>query len=156
MTASETMQSLVSGLILLERDAIGAYVRIVDRLEDAGARQEIGRFLQNRHRRLAELTKMVLRLRFGAPRECDATTYLTTRRATLGGLVGDGALLKAMAAGESETVAAYERASTHPEALPEHRAVFEQALRDALQHSSWTEQAAHTWRGSGSAPLPAP
>ena len=138
------MQSLVSGLILLERDAIGAYVRILDRLEDAGARQEIARFLQNRHRRLTGLTKMVFKLRMGAPRECEATSYLTTGRITLGSLVGDGALLKAMAAGESETVAAYERASTHPEASPEHRALFAQALQDSLQHSSWTERAAQT------------
>ena len=144
MTASETFQGLVSGLILLERDAIGAYVRIVDRLEDAGAKEEIACFLQNRHRRLAELTKVVFSLKIGAPRECDATSYLTTGRITLGSLVGDGALLKAMASGESQTVAAYERASTHPEASPEHRALFEQALRDALQHSSWTERAALT------------
>lgn len=142
MTASETIQSLVSGLILLERDAIGAYVRTVDRLEDAGARQQISGFLQNRHHRLAKLTKMVFGLRIGAPRERDATNYLATRGITLGSLAGDAALLKALAVGESETVAAYERASTHPGASPEHREVFEQALRHAHQHSAWTERAA--------------
>ena len=137
---------LVSKLILLERDATAAYVRILQRIDDDDARHEIGRALENRQRRLAELTKTSFALRFAAPDEAVATHYLPTGRITLDVLRGDVAILEAMRAGEAETVAAYQRASAHPQATPKCRAMLEQALRDATQHLAWTEQAAAALR----------
>jgi hypothetical protein len=137
-----TVDRLVSRLILLERDATAAYVRILHRLADPGARQEMTRLLDNRQRRLAELTMMSFTLRSASPDEADATHYLPAGRVAVETLSDDSAILSAMLAGEAETVTAYERASAHPEALPKCRAIFERAHRDAVQHFSWMEKAA--------------
>jgi hypothetical protein len=138
----DTVRTVVSHLILLERDATAAYVRILHRLVDATSRETIGHFLENRQRRLAELTRMSFALRSGAPGEAVARHYLPTGRIALDSLESDGAILNAMRVGEDETVAAYERASTHPQASLKSRTMFERSLRDALQHRAWTEDAA--------------
>ena len=144
----ETVRTMVADLILLERDATAAYVRILDRLVDAKSREKVGHFLENRQRRLAELTRMSFALRSGAPGEAVARHYLPTGRIALGSLMSDGAILNAMSVGEDETVAAYERASAHPEASLKSRTMFERCLRDALQHRSWTESAARAHRAA--------
>lgn len=142
----EPVRAVVSDLILLERDATAAYVRILHRLVDAASREKIGEFLQNRQRRLAELTRMSYALRSGAPGEAVARHYLPTGRIALDNLMSDGAILNAMMVGEDETVAAYERARTHPQASLKSRSMFERSLRDAVQHRSWTETAARAHR----------
>ena len=142
----DPVRTMVADLILLERDATAAYVRILDRLSDAKSREKMGHFLENRQRRLAELTRMSFALRSGAPGEAVATHYLPTGRIALDSLLSDGAILNAMSVGEDETVAAYERASAHPEAPLKSRTMFERSLRDALQHRSWTESAARAHR----------
>lgn len=144
----ETLDAVISHLILLERDATAAYVRILRRLSDEVARETLGRILEIRQRRLAELTRMSFARRFGAPDESPASHYLPTGRITLDSLASDGAILDAMRAGEDETVTAYERASAHPQSSAENRAMFERSLRDAIQHRSWTEAAARSHRAA--------
>lgn len=138
----DTVLALVADLILLERDATAAYVRIQQRLVDAGLREKIGQLLEIRQGRLAELTRMSFALRSGTPTEADANHYLPTGRIALPSLMSDRAILDAMRVGEDETVAAYERASAHPQASLKSRTMFERSLRDAVQHRSWTEDAA--------------
>ena len=139
---------LLSKLILLERDATAAYVRVLHRLEDAGVRQEMTRVLETRQQRLAELTILSFSLRSASPDEAAAKHYLPAGRVAVEALSGDGAILTAMLAGEAETVTAYEQASAHPKALPKSRAIFERAHRDAIQHLSWMEQAARALQES--------
>lgn len=130
---------IVRDLILLERDATAAYVRIWHRLVDAKLREKIGEFLEVRQRRLAELTRMSFALRSAAPDECAARYYLPTGRIAIDGLKTDGAILNAMRAGEQDTVAAYERASAHPEASVKSRTIFQQSLLAARMHRAWIE-----------------
>jgi hypothetical protein len=137
-----TVDALVAQLILLERDATAAYVRILHRLEDAGARQEIARLIENRQRRLASLTMLSFTLRSASPDEVDATHYLPVGRVAIETLSGDQAILTAMLMGEAATVDAYQRASAHPQASAKCRAVFERAYRDAVQHLSSMQEAA--------------
>ncbi len=137
-----SMAEIVSELILLERDATAAYVRILPRLQSGPANEEISRFVETRQRRLSELTKMSFMLHSAVPDESAATHYLPTGRITIAGLDGDAAILKAMRAGEDETVAAYERACAHPDAAPKCRAILERFLCDALQHRAWAENTA--------------
>lgn len=136
-----TAREMLSDLILLERDGTATYVRILRRLADAQSRETIGQFLDNRQRRLAELTRMSFALQSGTPREAAARHYLPTGRTALDSLMSDGAILNAMRVGEDETVAAYRRASTHPHISSKSRSMFERALGDAIQHRSWMENA---------------
>ena len=143
-----TVHRLVSDLILLERDATAAYVRVLDRLVDATSRETLRHILEIRQRRLAELTRMSFSLRSGAPSEGIARHYLPTGRIAIDGLVSDGAILEAISAGETETVVAYERASAHPEVSLKSRTLFERSLREAIQHRSWMERSAREHRAA--------
>jgi hypothetical protein len=145
---NDRFRTMIGDLILLERDATAAYARILNRLAGTESREKIGEFLGNRQRRLAELTRMSFALRSGSPAETVARHYLPTGRIALDSLVTDGAILGAMRVGEDETVAAYELASAHPEATLKSRTMFQQYLRDALQHRSWTEAAAQAQRAA--------
>ena len=137
----KTIEDLVRNLVLLEHDAIAAYETTIERLDDATAKQQIGEFLQDHKRHLAELDKMSAALGMEPPREGDAKQYLTTGKVALADLMGDGAILKAMKTNEDDTVTAYERASKHDDAIPESRAVFERAHQDELRHRAWMESA---------------
>lgn len=144
----KTVRTMIADLILLERDATAAYVRILDRLVDASSREKMGQFLENRQRRLAELTRVSFALRSAPPSEAVARHYHPTGRIALDSLMSDGAILDAMSVGEDQTVAAYERASAHPDASLKSRKMFERCLHDALQHRSWTENAARAHRAA--------
>jgi len=141
-----SIAEIVSELILLERDATAAYVRILPRLQSGPAQEQIGRFIETRQRRLAELTKISFMLRPSVPDESAATHYRPTGRITVDGLDGDAAILNAMQAGEDETVTAYERACGHPDSAPKCQAMFEQFLYDARQHRAGVENAARAAR----------
>lgn len=136
-----TIEDLVRNLILLERDAIAAYETTIERLSDAEAKRQISGFLQEHHRHLSELNSMAGTLAVEAPRQGDVKQYLTTGKVALAEMMGDGAILKAMKTNEDDTVTAYERASTHQDATPESRAVFERAHQDELRHRAWMESA---------------
>lgn len=58
---------IVSDLILLERDATAAYVRILQRLGDAEARTKISAYVEARQRRLGDLTRASFSLRSRGP-----------------------------------------------------------------------------------------
>ena len=136
-----TIEDLVRNLILLERDAIAAYEATIERLSNAEAKGQVSEFLQDHHRHLSELNNIAGSLGIEAPSEGDAKQFLTTGKVALGGMMGDGALLKAMKTNEDDTVSAYERASGHQDAIPESRAVFERAHQDELRHRAWMESA---------------
>jgi rubrerythrin len=139
------IEDLVTNLVLLERDAIAAYETTIERLDDAGAKQQISEFLRDHQRHLSELDTIAGALGIQTPREGDAKQYLTTGKIALADMMGDGAILKAMKTNEDDTVSAYERASRHGDAIPESRAVFERAHQDELRHRAWMESAAQRY-----------
>jgi rubrerythrin len=133
---------LVTSLVQLEHDAIAAYDACIDRLEDPAAKSQIESFKQDHLRHLDELQKIASVGNFSVPTGGDLKQMLTTGKVAMASLMGDGAILKAMKTNEDDTVAAYERASTHAEARPESREVFERAHQDELRHRSWMESRA--------------
>ncbi len=56
--------------------------------------------------------------------------------------MGDAAILKAMKTNEDDTVAAYESASRHPDAIPASKAFFMKAHQDEERHRAWMEATA--------------
>ena len=69
---------------------------------------------------------------------------LTTGKIVLADIMGDGAILKAMKTNEDDTVTAYERASRHPDAMPESKAFFMKAHADEERHRAWMETTAQS------------
>ncbi|MBM3604309.1 MAG: ferritin-like domain-containing protein [Alphaproteobacteria bacterium] len=133
-------QDLVTNLILLERDAIAAYESTVERLSDPALSAQIENFRQDHLQHLDVLQQMAAQSGAEAPAEGDMKQLLTTGKIALADLFGDAAILKAMRTNEEDTVTAYERASGHPDAIPESRAFFEKALADERRHREWMQR----------------
>ena len=138
----DTITQLVTNLILLERDAIAAYEATISRLSDASLSQQVEAFRQDHMKHLEILNEIAAETGAEAPTEGDLKQMLTTGKVALAGLMGDGAILKAMRTNEDDTVAAYERACDHPSAIPKSLAFFQKALADERRHRDWMERTA--------------
>lgn len=138
----DTIRDLVTNLILLERDAIAAYETTISRLTDPALSSQIESFRQDHLQHLDVLTQIAAETGADAPQEGDMKKMLTTGKVALAGLLGDASILKAMRSNEEDTVTAYQRASEHPDALPQSLAFFRKALADECRHRDWMEQTA--------------
>lgn len=138
----DTINDLVTNLILLERDAIAAYESTISRLSDPALSQQVEAFRQDHLQHLDVLNEIAAETGAEAPVEGDMKQMLTTGKVALADLMGDGAILEAMRTNEDDTVSAYERASNHPSALPKTLAFFQKALADECRHRDWMEQTA--------------
>jgi rubrerythrin len=136
-----TLPDLVENLLLLEHDAIAAYVETIQRLENVTYKQKITEFKADHDRHVQELTQLAAAVGAKQYREGDAKQMLTTGKVALASLMGDSTILGAMRSNEEDTVTAYDRASRHTEATPEARAIFERAHADELRHREWMSRA---------------
>lgn len=135
-----TIQDLVKNLIYLERDAIAAYESTIERLSDSALASQVEEFRQDHLQHLDVLQEIAAESGGEAPAEGDMKQMLTTGKIAMADLLGDGAILKAMKTNEDDTVTAYERASSHQDALPKSKAFFEKALADELRHREWMQR----------------
>lgn len=135
----EGIKDLVTNLIYLEHDAIAAYDSCIERLDDKALSARVADFKQDHLRHLDVLRRIAAETGAEIPVEGDMKQMLTTGKIVLADLMGDAAILKAMKTNEDDTVTAYERASRHPDAIPESKAFFMEAHQDELRHREWME-----------------
>jgi uncharacterized protein (TIGR02284 family) len=131
---------LLNDLIALDFDAIEAYEAAIARLDTAGDREQLARFMEDHRRHVRDLSELVRS--FGeAPQEgADLKRILTKGKVVLAGLSGDEAVLWAMKSNEDDTNQAYERATASP-GLPDRvLSVLRANLADERRHRSWIEQ----------------
>ncbi|WP_309299102.1 ferritin-like domain-containing protein [Methylopila turkensis] len=114
----------------------------MDKLESEALRAQVASFRDDHLTHVSTLKTIASELGIEAPREGDMKQMLTTGKVALAGLMGDGAILKAMKTNEDDTVTAYDRARQHADARPESVAFFEKALGDEQRHRTWFEQTA--------------
>lgn len=138
----DNVRDLVRNLILLEHDAIAAYDSTISRLSDPTLSRQVESFRQDHLNHLDVLREIAAETGAEAPAEGDMKQMLTTGKIALADLFGDGAILKAMATNENDTVTAYERASAHPDAIEKSRAFFAKALADEQRHREWMQRTA--------------
>lgn len=136
------IKGLVENLILLEYDAIAAYDSCIERLGDASLSAQIAKFKSDHTHHLSVLKTIAAEIGLEAPTEGDMKQYLTTGKIGLADMLGDKSILKAMKTNEDDTVAAYERASRHTDAIPASKAFFLEALEDERRHRQWMETTA--------------
>ena len=134
------IEDLVQSLLHLEHDAIAAYDSTIERLESSSYKTQVAAFREDHLRHLSQLQHMASMLNCSIPQGGDMKQLLTTGKIAMASMVGDAAILKAMRTNEDDTVSAYERASTHQEAKPESRRVFEAAAADERRHREWMER----------------
>lgn len=140
----DNIRDLVRNLILLERDAIAAYESTIERLSDTSLSQQVESFRQDHLQHLNVLQEMAVETGAEAPQEGDMKQLLTTGKIALADMLGDAAILKAMATNENDTVTAYERASDHPDAIEKSRSFFQKALADEQRHREWMQRTAES------------
>lgn len=134
--------TLIENMLSLERDAIAAYEATIERLEDAGRKQTVAGFKADHERHVAELERLAREHDATIPDEGDLKQMLTTGKVKLGGLMGEGALLKAMSSNEDDTIAAYRHAVENDAVPASAKPVFEAALSDERRHKAWMDEAA--------------
>lgn len=137
-----TFEKLVQNLLILEHDAIAAYVSTIEKLEDPTSKAKIAEFKADHDSHVAELTRMAGSLGVSAPQEGDMKEYLTTGKIALASMIGDKTILKAMSTNEIETKMAYDQAANNSVATPEARTFFQKALADETRHKAWMDTAA--------------
>jgi rubrerythrin len=137
-----SIDKLVTNLIYLEHDAIAAYESCIERLDDKALSNQVAQFRQDHLQHLDVLNEMARELGVDAPKEGDMKQMLTTGKIAMADMLGDAAILKAMKTNENDTVAAYERAAKHDDAIPQSKAFFQKALHDEERHRSWMESTA--------------
>lgn len=140
----DNIRDLVRNLILLERDAIAAYESTIERLSDTSLSQQVESFRQDHLQHLNVLQEMAGETGAEAPQQGDMKQLLTTGKIALADMLGDAAILKAMATNENDTVTAYERASAHPDAIEKSRSFFQKALADEQRHREWMQRTAES------------
>lgn len=134
------IEDLVENLLYLEHDAIAAYDSTIEKLENPSYKKQVAEFREDHLRHVSQLEQMAAMLKCSVPQGGDMKQLLTTGKIAMASMVGDAAILKAMKTNEDDTVSAYERASSHQEAKPESRRVFEAAAADERRHREWMER----------------
>lgn len=136
-------ENIIEDFILLEHDAIAAYDAAIERLENAGHKTKIEEFRQDHQRHLDTLIEAANAHGVEVPGEGDFKEILTTGKVKLAALVGgDGAVLKAMANNEDDTIGAYRNGTQNMRAPEELKSFFEGALKDEERHKAWMTEAA--------------
>lgn len=136
------MPGLIEELANLERDAVAAYDAAIDRLDDAGHKAKVAQFREDHVQHLEELETLAQKHGGRFPLDPGALSILTTGKVKMADMMGgDGAILKAMAANEVQTVTAYDNAAENDAVPAEDRSIFERARADEERHKAWMQDA---------------
>ena len=134
---------IIENYIYLERDALAAYDESISRLESPAHKEKVAEFRADHERHLGELKDLAARHGAAVPAEGDMKQMLTTGKIKLADLVGgDGAILKAMATNEIDTITGYENGTNNATIPAAERPIFERALADERRHKEWMDAAA--------------
>jgi uncharacterized protein (TIGR02284 family) len=129
----------LDALLELDYDAIEAYDAAIARLKDASDKAQLGAFMADHERHVAELTALVEGLGRRASKGPDLKRWLTKGKVVILGLAGDHAILLAMKTNEDDTNTAYERVAGRDDLSSEIRAVVARNLDDERRHRAWIE-----------------
>ncbi len=138
---ARTLVKHMNSLIELDFDAIEAYEAArIARLSEVGDKAELGRFLLDHQRHIADLTPFVQELGGKPATKADFKRILTKGKVVLGGLAGDRFVLEAMKSNEETTTKTYARAAGEPGIPIRMREVLARNLSDEQRHLAWLEQ----------------
>lgn len=136
------MPKLIEEMATLERDAVAAYDSAIARLDDPGHKTKVAQFREDHVQHLEELEKLAEKHGGRFPLDPDFKSVLTTGKVAFADMVGgDGAILKAMAGNELQTITAYANARDNEVVPAEDRSVFERAHADEERHHAWMQEA---------------
>lgn len=133
---SKEIISDLNDLIELDYDAAAAYESAIEKLEEQGLKNQLGKFLKDHQDHIEVLSEHV-RKEGGEPSAGpDMKRFLTKGKVAIAELGGDDSILKAMVLNEEVTNKAYENESskTYP---PHIQSTLEKNLADERRHREW-------------------
>jgi len=133
------LSDLLYSLIELDLDAVTAYEAAIEKLSDAGVKTQLGRFLNDHERHVAELVPELEKLGKDAPKGPDVKAVLAKGKVVIGGIFGDRAILSAMKTNEDDTNTAYERACDRHDLTPLLSEILKRGLSDERRHRRYIE-----------------
>ncbi|TFL19874.1 ferritin-like domain-containing protein [Jannaschia formosa] len=136
------VQTVVTNLIQLERDAIAAYESTIEKLSNSAASAKIEEFRQDHLRHLRELEDAARECGAEIPADTDAKAMLTQGKVAIAALGSDDTILSAMSTNENDTIAAYRNSCENSVMPASMRPMLERALKDEERHKAWMDSAA--------------
>jgi rubrerythrin len=133
---------VVSDLIQLERDAIAAYDKAIEKLSDEMAARKVREFKGDHLRHVEELEAAAREVGAEIPHETDAKAMLTTGKVSMASLGSDETILSAMSTNESDTIAAYENGCNNDSLPASLQPMLKRALEDEKRHKAWMDRPA--------------
>jgi rubrerythrin len=134
--------TVVTNLIQLERDAIAAYDKAIEKLSDPAKAEKVREFREDHLRHVRELESAAKDLNAEIPADTDAKAMLTTGKVSMASLAGDDTILSAMSTNESDTIAAYRHGCENESLPPSLQPMLRRALEDEERHKAWMDSPA--------------
>lgn len=131
---------LLTNLVELDFDAIGAYQAAIDRFESPAYKGMMQQFMQDHERHTRDLSPLIIELGGSPPTSGDLKEVLIKGKVVLGQITGDSGILSAMQSNEDDTNTAYERAVERLDITDRIRAVLARGLEDERRHRAWITQ----------------
>ncbi len=130
---------LLQNLITLDFDAIEAYEAAIDRLDDKTAQDKLRSFIKDHRRHTEDLSPHLRGMGGDVPSGSGVKSLLTQGKVEAASLMGDCAVLKAMASNETDTVTAYEKAAERDDVDGQLREKLQAGLEDEKRHKAWMQ-----------------
>ena len=143
------LSDFLKSLLELEYDAIAAYTKAIERLDELSFKLKFEQFRSDHERHTRTIADCLLRLGADPPERADVKVILTQGKVVIGKLAGDRGILMAMRSNENDTNKAYERSTARHDLEHELRGILSQGLADERRHRAWIEDQLETLDGSG-------
>lgn len=127
----------VRELIELDNAAVEAYEAAIERLENREHKQKLGEFRDDHRRHIRELSDLLKNHHESLPTTGSVKEWLTKGKVVVATLVGDKAILMAMASNEVDTNTAYERMNERQDKWPSAQDILKRGLEDERRHAAW-------------------
>ncbi|MES1927492.1 DUF2383 domain-containing protein [Salinisphaera sp. T31B1] len=136
------LTDLLQNLVKLDYDAIDAYDAAIERLEDTKAQDALRKFRKDHERHIADLTPHITGLGGEVPADSGPKSLLTQGKVKVASLIGDSAILTAMATNEVETESAYRSAAERNDVDGQLAEKLRAGVADEARHKEWMKERA--------------
>jgi rubrerythrin len=124
-------------LIELDNAAVEAYEAAIDRLENITYKRKLEEFRDDHNRHIRELSDLLKKHSESLPSMGSVKELLTKGKVIIANLVGDKAVLMAMASNEVDTNTAYERMNSREDKWVDAIDILKKGLADEKRHAAW-------------------
>lgn len=131
----------LQALLELDYDAIEAYKKAIERLENSEYKNKLSHFCADHERHVQELRGLLVTHNLKPPEGPDIKQWLTKGKVVIANIAGDKAILKAMHSNVKDANIAYEHVNRREDVWSDAHDTLSRAWADEKRHKAWIEQA---------------